>query len=64
MNFTPALRKKILLITGGVVAIVLVLIGIAVAVIYPTLPDLAELSDYQPKMPLLVYTADGQLMAE
>ena len=61
---SPAARKKIALIFLGVVALVLLLLGIAAAMIYPALPDLAELTDYKPKLSLRVYTADGALMAE
>jgi len=32
--------------------------------IYPNLPDLGQLTDYQPKMPLRVYTADNVLIGE
>ena len=31
---------------------------------YPTLPSLEALTDYQPKIPLRVYTADGILIGE
>ena len=39
-------------------------IGIALAVAYPNLPDVADLADYRPKLPLRVFTADGQLIGE
>jgi penicillin-binding protein 1A len=42
-----------LLVTG------LVALGIMLAVLYPQLPDTSSLSNYQPKLPLRVYTADG-----
>ena len=40
------------------------LIAFAAAIIYPTLPTLEALTDYQPKIPLRVYSADGKLIAE
>ena len=40
------------------------LIAIAAALIYPALPDLDALTDYQHKLPLRVYTDDGALIAE
>ena len=40
------------------------LIAFAAAIIYPTLPSLEALTDYQPKIPLRVYSADGKLIAE
>ena len=42
----------------------LMAIGIALAVAYPNLPDVADLADYRPKLPLRVLTADGQLIGE
>lgn len=39
-------------------------VGIALAVAYPNLPDVADLADYRPKLPLRVFTADGQLIGE
>ncbi|HMD53033.1 MAG TPA: transglycosylase domain-containing protein, partial [Phycisphaerae bacterium] len=33
-------------------------------VIYPTLPSLASLTDYQPNIPLRVYSAEGLLIGE
>ena len=43
-----------------------VLLGglMALAIAYPNLPDVSELSNYRPKLPLRVYTADGTLMRE
>lgn len=47
----------------------LIAIGVAVAIImialaYPNLPSLEVLTDYRPKIPLRVYTADGHLIGE
>lgn len=49
-------------IVGGLS--VLALIGVAAALIYPTLPSLEALTDYQPKLPLRVYSEDGYLIDE
>ncbi len=38
--------------------------ALAVTLIYPTLPSLDALTDYQPKLPLRVYSADGYLIGE
>jgi penicillin-binding protein 1A len=38
--------------------------GIALAVAYPNLPDVTDLADYRPKLPLRVYARDGALMGE
>ena len=51
----------------GVVALVvtaLVLATIALAVAYPNLPEIRGLTDYRPKLPLRVYSADGVLIGE
>ena len=47
----------------------LLAIGVAIALIvlvlaYPNLPSLEVLTDYRPKIPLRVYTADGHLIGE
>ena len=59
---------KALAVTAGLaVAGVLVLmmgIGLALAVAFPNLPDVADLADYRPKLPLRVLTADGQVIGE
>jgi penicillin-binding protein 1A len=40
------------------------LIGIAVTLTYPTLPSLEALTDYHPKVPLRIYSAEGALLGE
>jgi len=40
------------------------LIGLAAAIIYPELPDLDALTNYRPKQPLRVWSADNYLLAE
>ena len=40
------------------------LVGIAMAVAYPNLPSIASLTDYRPKLPLRVFSADGVLLGE
>jgi penicillin-binding protein 1A len=39
-------------------------VGVAMVMAYPQLPDISDLADYRPKLPLRVYTADGVLMGE
>ena len=39
-------------------------VGFAAALIYPTLPTLEVLTDFRPKIPLRVYSADGKLIGE
>ena len=38
--------------------------ALAVTLIYPSLPSLEALTNYQPKLPLRVYSADGFLIGE
>ena len=38
--------------------------GFAAVLVLPTLPSLEVLTDYQPKIPLRVYSADGKLIGE
>ena len=60
--------KRWLLYTGSVIlglAIVGALMGAFVlALLYPTLPSLETLTDYQPKVPLRIVSADGDLLGE
>ncbi|HSV34675.1 MAG TPA: penicillin-binding protein 1A [Ramlibacter sp.] len=42
----------------------LIIVGVALAVAYPNLPDISDLSDYRPKLPLRVYSAEGVLIGE
>ena len=51
------------LAAAGVLA-VLTIVGVALAVAYPNLPDISELSDYRPKLPMRVYSAEGVLLGE
>ena len=71
---SPASRRPMhwaargLLWAGGMAAAglvsVLIIVGVALAVAYPNLPDVSDLSDYRPKLPLRVYSADGVLIGE
>jgi penicillin-binding protein 1A len=51
------------LMLAGVATLVL-LVGMAMAVAFPNLPDISDLSDYRPKLPLRVYSAEGKLIGE
>lgn len=51
-------------LTGAMAFGLLALVCVALAVAYPNLPDLAELSDYRPKLPLKVFSAEGVLLGE
>src|SRR4051812_42749491 len=63
-----SLAMRILLWTGGAALAATVsaiaIGGVALAVAYPNLPDISDLQDYRPKLPLRVFSADGQLIGE
>ncbi len=60
--------KRVAILIAGLVAggavLLAGLLAIAIIVTYPRLPDLDILTDYRPKMPLRVYTADNVLIGE
>jgi len=51
------------LLLAGVVS-VLLFVAVALSVAYPNLPDISDLVDYRPKLPLRVYSADGVVIGE
>ncbi|MHB9117064.1 MAG: penicillin-binding protein 1A [Burkholderiales bacterium] len=53
-----------LLILFGMSVLVGTLLVLAAVLAYPKLPSLDALTDYRPKIPLRVFTADGALIAE
>jgi penicillin-binding protein 1A len=53
-----------LALLGGLVLAGLCVAGLVVALAYPNLPTLETLTDYQPKVPLRVYTVEGELIGE
>jgi penicillin-binding protein 1A len=60
-------RGSVLLIAlaavAGLALLVAISIGVTAAVLYPQLPELDKLNDYQPKQPLSVYSSDGVELA-
>ena len=59
---------KLFLWTAGLAAAgifsVLMVVAVALAVAYPNLPDISDLSDYRPKLPMRVYSSDGVVIGE
>ena len=49
-------------LAGGLA--LLLVIGVALAMAYPNLPDVSDLADYRPKLPLRVYSSEGALLGE
>lgn len=43
---------------------ILIIVAIALAVAFPNLPDISDLSDYRPKLPLRVFSVEGALIGE
>lgn len=62
----PALRLALypIVLIVGLGAVALAILAIVIAIAYPNLPSLEALTDYRPKIPLRVYTADGHLIGE
>ena len=62
----PVARWAIWIAGIGVagLASLLAAVSIAMAVAYPNLPDVSDLSEYRPKLPLRVYSAEGDLIGE
>ncbi len=59
---------RMISLLAGVAAVgavtLLLLIGISLAVAYPNLPEIGGLTDYRPKLPLRIYSADGVMIGE
>ena len=49
---------------AGLAAIGVLIAGFALALAYPNLPELDSLTDYRPKMPLRIFSADNVLIGE
>ena len=62
----PALLRVLYAVTGVVLAGALsgaMVLGIALAVAFPNLPDISDLSDYRPILPLRVFSVEGLIEA-
>ena len=53
-----------ILLLAGLLLMACAMLAIVLLLTYPNLPSLEILTDYQPKIPLRVYTADGHLIGE
>jgi penicillin-binding protein 1A len=51
------------LATAGLLAVAL-LVGVALAMAYPQLPDISDLADYRPKQSMRVYSVEGTQIGE
>src|SRR6185369_6452732 len=53
-----------LALLGGLAAAGVLVLGLLVVLAYPNLPSLQALTEYKPKIPLRVYSAEGTLIGE
>jgi len=62
----PLSKLAVWIVGIGVAAAlsILIVVGIALAVAFPNLPEITDLSDYRPKLPLRIYSAEGDLIGE
>ena len=63
----PNLSRWILypiLFVVGLFAIAIAMVVVVLTLTYPNLPSLEVLTDYRPKIPLRVFTVDGQMIGE
>ena len=49
---------------GAAIFSIILIVGVALAVAYPKLPDVSDLLDYRPKLPLRIYSSEGVLIGE
>ena len=63
---SPILRffVKSAIFASGLALCGVLLAGMALALAWPNLPDLTAMTDYRPRVPLRVYTADRVLIGE
>lgn len=55
---------RTIVLAGGLGLCALVAAALAIAMAWPSLPDLHAMTDYRPRVPLRVYTADNVLIGE
>lgn len=55
---------KSTIIAAAVAACGVLLVALALAIAWPNLPDLTAMTDYRPRVPLRIYTADKVLIGE
>ena len=63
----PNLSRWILypiLFVVGLLPIAIAMVVVVLTLTYPNLPSLEVLTDYRPKIPLRVFTVDGQMIGE
>jgi penicillin-binding protein 1A len=51
-------------LAGAAVVAGMLLVTLALATAYPNLPEISGLTDYRPKLPMRIYSADGEMLGE
>jgi penicillin-binding protein 1A len=64
MNLFARLTLGALGLLAGFTVIGVLLLGFMLAMAYPNLPELSSLTDYRPKIPLRIFTADNVMIGE
>jgi penicillin-binding protein 1A len=64
MLMLSRLKSRPVLITLTLLLLPTILLGLAAILSYPSLPSLEALTDYRPKIPLRIYSAEGTLLGE
>lgn len=63
-RFPTRVVSGVIGVLAGLALIGALLVGYTLIMIYPNLPELNALTDYRPKMPLRIYSADNVLLGE
>ena len=63
-SYRKDLRRTLLALTADGVLLALLLVGVMLVTVLPSLPAFDVVTDYRPKIPLRIYTADGALLGE
>jgi penicillin-binding protein 1A len=63
-SYRNDLRRTLLALSADTVLMVIVLVGVMLATVLPNLPAFDVVTDYRPKIPLRIFTADGALLGE
>ena len=63
-SFLVRFLLKFTILSAGLALCGALLIGMALALAWPNLPDLNAMTDYRPRVPLRIYTADKVLIGE
>ncbi len=53
-----------LILLASLILVGIAVIALVVVLLYPTLPSIEAVTDYRPKIPLRVFTAEGELIGE